>query len=131
MVTAYFVFLIVLVILCIIFTCVAVLGECAYDYFIGPIAIIVGITAFVILTVSFCNVHEFNLSKYEYDIDKIRSENMVITHYKEDVSSPYMKYKETIFGIHQYDYYLPKERKFDKYRLDYSVSDTDTTRSDE
>ena len=51
-----------------------------------------------------------------YNLDQIADTYKVYYHDKENISESYIVYRETIFGIHQYDYYTPQSTKFDKFK---------------
>jgi len=83
---------------------------------ITKICAILAIPALIfLLTMRVC-IQTTRLDNKYYNLDQIADTYKVYYRNQDTISEPYIEYRETIFGIHQYDYYIPQSARFDKFK---------------
>lgn len=83
---------------------------------ISKICSILAIPVLIFMLVMLFCMQTTKLENTYYNLDQITDTYKVYYHNKDNISEPYIEYRETIFGIHQYDYYIPQSARFDKFK---------------
>ena len=83
---------------------------------ITKICAILAIPALIFLVTMRVYIQTTKLESKYYNLEQIADTYKVYYHDKENISEPYIEYRETILGIYQYDYYIPQSARFDKFK---------------